>query len=263
MAEARALGFELVYELLDLNERGGPQALPQILHEVRQRKFLGVNITYPVKQAVLDLLDDASRGVTELGACNSVAFKSGHAEGHNTDWLGFSESFHRFLPGANLGRVAVLGAGGGAAACVYALLKMGAGRIHVCARGPARAKAMAARFNALMGEDKVVVASSLEEAMDRVQGVVNATPLGMAGHPGSPLPAALLDPRLWVSDLVYVPLRTELLQAAEARGCRIMEGGAMAVFQAAEAFRLFTGQTPDRDRMLRRFEADVRAERVG
>jgi shikimate dehydrogenase len=87
--------------------------------------------------------------------------------------------------------------------------------------------------------------------------LVNCTPIGMTAHPGLPLPGGLLRPALWVADIVYFPLETELLRTARALGCRTLHGGAMAVFQAVEAFRLLTGITPDAERMLRHFASLV------
>src|SRR5215208_6529772 len=91
------------------------------------------------------------------------------------------------------------------------------------------------------------------DAVGGADGIVNTTPLGMAKYPGMPLAASLLHPRLWVADIVYFPLETELLRAARARGCRTMSGGGMALFQAVGAFRLFAGVEPDAERMLRHF----------
>ena len=88
--------------------------------------------------------------------------------------------------------------------------------------------------------------------------MINTTPVGMAKFPGSPVPAALLRPDLWVAEIVYFPLETELLRSARAVGCRTLGGGGMAVFQAVDAFRLFTGREPDAERMARHF-----AEMVG
>jgi shikimate dehydrogenase len=262
MNEARALGLDLVYDRFDFNQMpDGPAALPRVLAEVRDAGYLGVNITFPVKQAVLPLLNSYSSEVAELGACNTVQLQGGHATGHNTDWFGFARAFERGLPDARLDHVVLLGAGGGASAVAYALLKMGAGRIAVEARNRDRAQAFVRRFNVLAGAPRFAVVSSLEDELAVADGVVNCTPVGMNGHAGSPLTQDLLRPGLWVADLVYVPLRTELLRMAEGAGCRILEGGGMAVFQAAEAFRIFTGLTPDTGRMLRRFEEDVRAER--
>jgi shikimate dehydrogenase len=84
-------------------------------------------------------------------------------------------------------------------------------------------------------------------------GLVNTTPIGMVGHPGTPVALETLRPDLWVADVVYFPLETELLQMARSLGCRTMAGGTMAVFQAVGAFRLFTGLEPDAERMIRHF----------
>jgi shikimate dehydrogenase len=264
MTEARDLGLDLSYELFDLDKyESGAAALPQVLAEVRARGFLGVNITYPVKQSVLPLLDSYSDDVSALGACNTVVFQDGKATGHNTDWLGFAENFRLGLPGAALDTVVQLGAGGAGSAVTYALLKMGAGRIIVHEIDAARAEASVRRFNDLAGAERIFLSRDLPGETAAASGVVNCTPVGMAKLPGSPLPENLLRPDLWVADIVYFPLRTELLRQAAARGCRILEGGGMAVFQAAEALRLFTGRTPATERMLRKFQHAARAERAG
>ncbi len=95
----------------------------------------------------------------------------------------------------------------------------------------------------------------LASALASADGLIHATPTGMVAHPGLPLPAGLLHPRLWVADVVYLPIDTELVRTARAMGCRTLDGGGMAVFQAVEAFRLFTGRPADAERMLRHFRA--------
>lgn len=95
------------------------------------------------------------------------------------------------------------------------------------------------------------------DAVAEAAGLVNCSLVGMAAHPGLPLPAAWLRPALWVVDIVYFPLETELLAAARALGCRTLDGGQMALFQAVGAFRLFTGLEPDPERILRYFSAMV------
>ncbi len=97
-------------------------------------------------------------------------------------------------------------------------------------------------------------AHDMERALDEARGVVNATPVGMLGHPGSALPADLLRSDLWVSDVVYFPLETELVATARSHGCRVLPGGGMAVQQAVGAFEYFTGLAPDSARMTRHFE---------
>ena len=97
------------------------------------------------------------------------------------------------------------------------------------------------------------IAPGTLDSLKEADGLIHATPTGMEGHPGLPLDEELLHPRLWVAEVVYRPLDTQLLQRAREIGCRTLDGGAMAVFQAADSFELFTGLQPDRERMLRHF----------
>jgi shikimate dehydrogenase len=102
---------------------------------------------------------------------------------------------------------------------------------------------------------QITVGDDLTEAMQRASGLIHATPTGMSGYPGLPLPADLLDRRHWVAEIVYFPLETELLRQARQRGCPTLDGGGMAVFQAVGAFQLFTGLQPDANRMLDHFKS--------
>jgi len=142
----------------------------------------------------------------------------------------------------------------------HALLSEGVGRLLLRDVEPARAAALAASLCARFGAGRAAVATEAE-ALAAAEGVVNCTPIGMAAHPGTSLDVAVLRPAQWVADIVYVPIETALLRAASARGCRTLDGGGMAVFQAAGAFRLFTGIEPDAERMLRHF-AELTAEAV-
>jgi shikimate dehydrogenase len=259
MQEAGANGLKLSYVRLDLDQPPWDRAsLAQVLDVAEAEGFAGVNITYPFKQEVIPLLSGLSPDAARLGAVNTVVFTPGRRIGHNTDWSGFAESFRRGLPGVGLGEVAQLGAGGAGAAVAYALLELGVGRLRVFDTDAGRADELVALLRGLFGEERVEAAPALAAALASADGLVNATPVGMAKHPGSPVPPALLAARMWVADVVYVPLETELLKAARALGCRTLDGGGMAVFQAAEAFRLFTGVEPDAERMRARFLDAVR-----
>ncbi len=252
--EAAAQGIRLIYKLLDLHSFDlGANALETLLRSAELMGFSGVNVTHPCKQAVIPLLDRLSSDAQALGAVNTVLFESGQRIGHNTDWHGFAEAFKLRMAGASLARVVQLGAGGAGSAVAYAMLKMGAQHLTLVDADPQRAAALAAKFGALFGEDRVSTAASPAVALAGATGLINATPIGMAAHPGLPLPASLLRPDLWVAEIVYFPLETALLKTARALGCRTVDGGGMAVFQAAEAFRLFTGITPDTGRMLMNF----------
>jgi len=255
-SEARAQGLRCLYRLIDLDDLGLTAAdTPELLTAAHRLGFDGLNITHPSKQVVLTHLDELSADAAALGAVNTVVFRDGRAIGHNTDWSGFARAFACGLPGARVGQVVLLGAGGAGAAVAHAALTSGTGLLTIVDLDDARAGALAARLGERFGPDRVRTArpDRLAEVLAAADGLIHATPTGMAGHPGIPLPAEYLHPGLWVADIVYRPLETELLRAARAAGCRTLDGGGMAVFQAVEAFRLFTGQPADAERMLRHF----------
>jgi len=247
--EASEQGLSLDYELIDLDKLGvGNEALPRLLAEAKRRGFAGLNITYPCKQAVIPLLDELSPDARALNAVNTIVIRDGRLTGHNTDWSGFAEGFRRGLPDAKLDHVVQLGAGGAGAAIAHAARRLGVHELTIFDIDQARAVELAGSVHATAGSD-------LAAAMARADGLIHCTPTGMAKMPGLPLEAKLIDPRHWVAEIVYVPLETELLRVARAKGCRTVDGGGMAVFQAAGAFRLFTGLEPDAERMLRHFRS--------
>jgi shikimate dehydrogenase len=254
--EGAEQGLRLIYRLIDLDVlRLGPEALGELLTAAERMGFSGLNITYPCKQAVLPLLDQLSPDARALGAVNTVVLKDGQRVGHNTDCSGFAESFRRGLPDVRRDRVVQLGAGGAGAAVAHALLAEGVGRLAISDTDIPRAEALAADLAARFGAGRAVAVGDLAAEVAAADGLVNCTPVGMAKLPGTPLPVALLRTALWVAEIVYFPLETELLRTARAIGCRTLDGGGMAVFQAVGAFRLFTGLEPDAARMQRHFAA--------
>ena len=245
-------GFRLLYKTIDLSALGlGADALPDLLTAAERMGFAGVNVTHPCKQAVIPLLHELSPDAAALGAVNTVVLRDGRRSGHNTDWWGYAENFRRAMPDAPRRRVVQFGAGGAGSAVAYALMTLGVEHLTVVDVERPRAEAVAAGLRARFGPDRV--AAGAEDAVAAADGVVNTTPLGMDKYPGTPLCAAMLRRDLWVSEIVYFPIETALLRAARAAGCRTLDGGGMAVFQAVEAFRLFTGTAPDAERMLRHF----------
>lgn len=251
--EADRQGFRLVYRLIDIDTLGVPsEAVGDLVRSARDLGFDGLNITHPCKQLVIEHLDALAPQAEALGAVNTVVFEDGRAVGHNTDVTGFAASFARGLPDAPLERVVQLGAGGAGAAVAHAMLTLGAGRITVVDALPERAAALAGSLNRTFGQGRAAAAppDRLARLLAHADGIVHATPTGMAAHPGLPLPAELLHSGLWVAEVVYRPLETELLRTARALGCATLDGGGMAAFQAADAFRLFTGREPGAARML-------------
>ncbi|MGW0372493.1 shikimate dehydrogenase [Streptomyces coeruleorubidus] len=246
-------GLRLLYRLIDIDPLGvPPEAVGDLVRAARDLGFDGLNITHPCKQLVIEHLDALAPQAEALGAVNTVVFEDGRAVGHNTDVTGFAASFARGLPDAPLERVVQLGAGGAGAAVAHAMLTLGAERVTVVDALPERAAALAGSLNRAFGQDRAAAAAPDRQArlLAQADGIVHATPTGMAAHPGLPLPAELLHPGLWVAEVVYRPLETELLRTARALGCATLDGGGMAAFQAADAFRLFTGREPDAARML-------------
>jgi shikimate dehydrogenase len=241
--EALAQGVRYRYRLIEIEDAD----VGALLAQARRDGLKGVNVTHPVKQAAVPHLDELSDDAAALQAVNTVVFDGGRATGHNTDTTGFAESFARGLPGVALDRVVLLGAGGAGTAVAHAALRLGVSRLAIVDVDHGRARACVEQ----LGSDRAHV-GTLDDLGD-ADGLIHATPTGMDAHPGLPLDEDLLHPDLWVAEVVYRPLETELLRAARELGCRTLDGGGMAVFQAADAFALFTGIEPDRERMLHHF----------
>nr|WP_244201234.1 shikimate dehydrogenase [Paraburkholderia rhynchosiae] len=254
--EGSKLGLHYVYRRIDLEAlKLDITALPELLIAAERMGFNGLNITYPCKQAVIALLDELSDDARALGAVNTVLFEDGKRIGHNTDWSGFARAFQRGLPDASLERVVQLGAGGAGAAVAHAALAMGAQTLTLFDVDAARAASLAAELQKRFTDRTVTAGTSLGDTLAVANGLIHATPTGMAKLPGLPLPAELLHRDLWVADIVYFPIRTALLQAAEALGCRTLSGGGMAVYQAVDAMRIFTGLEPDAERVYAHFQS--------
>jgi shikimate dehydrogenase len=249
-AEGAAQGLRIHYQLIDLDRSPqGAQNLPALLHAARCMGFAGLNITYPCKQAVMPLLDALSDEAQAMGAVNTVVFKDGRATGHNTDGSGWRRSFQAQLPQADLRRVVLLGAGGAGSAIAHALLRLPTQQLVLVDSDTARAAALAERLNSLYAGQRASTTADTAAALHGASGLVHATPTGMRALPGMPVPAQSLRADLWVSEIVYFPLQTALLQAARAAGCAVADGAGMAVGQAVDAFSLFTGQAADAHRM--------------
>ena len=254
--EARAQGLLLTYELIDFAARGLSDAeLPSMIASMRDSGFCGFNVTYPFKQAIIPLLDELADSATLVGAVNTVAIRNGRMTGHNTDLSGFRDSVREGLAGAALERVLQLGAGGAGSAVATALLSLGTKDLRIVDVDATRAAALVATLRARFADRRISAAQATPDVMRDVDGVVNATPVGMSAYPGTPIDAGLLEPRLWVADIVYFPLETALLRAARETGCRVLNGTGMVIGQAAVAFEIITGHRAQVRRMRESFFA--------
>jgi shikimate dehydrogenase len=235
------------YHLMDLDRLPG-RRLEDLLQAARAAGFAGVNVTYPCKEAVLPLLDDLSPEAKLIGAVNTVTIdRDGRTRGYNTDRIGFRRGFEEALGRIDGESVLLVGAGGAGRAVAFALLDLGAAHLVVHDRDDSRARALAS--------ERCRTEADPALALRSVAGVVNATPVGMLGFPGNPVPMDAVERRHWVADVIYTPLETELIAAARTKGARVVNGAGMCVHQAAETFRLFTGVMPDVGRMHRTFDA--------
>ena len=254
--EGDAQGLRYLYRLIDLDQlHMDSSALPDLLLAAERMSYTGLNITFPCKQAIIPLLDELSDEARGIGAVNTVVLKDGKRVGHNTDCLGFAEGFRRGLKDAARERVVQMGAGGAGAAVAHALLSEGVRHLSIFDVDRERAEHLANNLNQHFGGGRAVAGHELSSSLSLADGLVNTTPMGMAKLPGMPVPVELLRKELWVAEIVYFPLETELLRNARALGCRTLDGGNMAVFQAVKAFELFSGVVPDAQRMLAHFQS--------
>jgi shikimate dehydrogenase len=248
---AEALGIRCHYQLIEV--AGADAAgLRALLDGVRRLGFAGVNVTFPYKGAVIPLLDDMSARARDIGAVNTVVVRDGRLIGHNTDTTGFERAIVEVGAIANRGAIALIGAGGVGKAIAFALANLGATELRIFDADRGRAEALALQ---LRGRLQARVADDVASALQGAAGVVNATPVGMLPDRGMAVPETLLHRDLWVADAVYTPLWTPLLIAARATGAKVMTGRELAIYQAADAFELFTGLTPPVDVIGNAFDA--------
>ena len=254
-AEGRAQGIAYIYRLIDADLMGDPAPpISQLVRFAEYFGFSGFNVTFPYKQEILPLLDELSDAAQVVGAVNTVVLKDGLRFGHNTDCWGFAESFRRDMAGVRLDRVVQFGAGGAGAAVAYALIKLGVKDLAIIDTQAGRAERLAERMNIATG-GSARAETNVQEAVAAADGLVNATPVGMAQYPGMPFPCELLASHHWVAEIVYFPRETELLRHARRLGCKVLPGMGMAIGQAVRAFELFTGRRTDMTAMARHFEA--------
>jgi shikimate dehydrogenase len=245
-----AAGIHGYYHLMDLDRLPG-RRLEHLLEAVKAAGFDGINVTFPCKQAIIPLLDEISAEAKQIGAVNTVTIsKDRRTVGYNTDRIGFGRNFKEGLGRASVeGKTAaVIGAGGAGRAVAFALIDLGAATVVIYDIDDARATSLVADLMRHYGA-RTRKSRSLADAVGGAAGVVNATPIGMANFVGCPVPLELLRADLWVADVVYTPMETQLIKSAEAKGARTLTGGGMCIHQAAESFRIFTGLQPDILRM--------------
>ncbi|HEY6025090.1 MAG TPA: shikimate dehydrogenase [Pseudolabrys sp.] len=256
-----AAGIDGFYHLLDVDQLRERRLL-QLLDALKTAGFAGTNITYPFKQDVIALLDVVDPEAAQVGAVNTVAIAAdGSTTGYNFDRRGWRHSFEESL-GSSSARgatVVQVGAGGAGRAVAFALMDLGVARLVVHDRDSGRVKMLCDDLARHFDASRSRAAGDVEREIAAADGVVNATQMGMRGFPGNPVPTSAIKASHWAADVIYTPIETEFIKAAAAKGARVLSGGGMCVHQAVEAFRLFTGITPDLARLHRAFAAGYEA----
>lgn len=248
-------GLEVTYDLVDLDPDAGPD-VPRVLDQCRSDGYAALNVTYPFKEIAFRCVavDDAS--VRRIGAVNTVVFDGELAVGSNSDFSGLLRRWRSRWPDVRPGVVALLGTGGVGKSTAFAMGELGATEIRLVDVDRERTRAVADALRARFPELAVVPAASAESAVVGATGVVNATPVGMYFHPGSPVDLDMIDDQQWLFDVVYSPIRTPLVVRAEARGLAVLNGFELFLGQGFDAFERFTGVTLPAG-AARRLEAEM------
>ncbi len=241
------LGVDARYELWDRT----PAQLAETIAELRGEEFLGANVTIPHKERVVPLVDRQTEEAHATGAVNTLTREGRKLVGHNTDVAGFKVALDRLVGRQKMPRQAVvLGAGGGARAVVYGLIREGFQRVVVFNRHLHRGEQLVKHFGRSAAHMDLRAMpwheSILEAELAKAKVLVNATSIGL-GDDSSPIPAEILMPELLVLDLIYK--QTRLLRDAAAAGCTTADGETMLLHQGAAAFTLWTGEPAPIDSM--------------
>jgi shikimate dehydrogenase len=239
------LGMDYCYIPVEVNEEN----LEKVFWGLTRMNVVGFNVTIPHKIRIMQYLDELDPLAATIGAVNTICVKDGKTKGYNTDGEGFIRSLKEETQISPKGkRFFLLGCGGAARAIAMTLAFQGADKIIICNRTSEKAQALAFEINEKIRDCAEVAehaATSQAEFLSNCDVLINSTNLGM--HPKEdvlPIDESLLMPHLTVADIVYNPLTTRLLKSAKAKGCAVVPGLGMLIYQGAAAFKLWTGVEP-------------------
>ncbi len=232
-------GIDGTYEPIDV----APEHLPSFFEGLRSGEFAGGNVTIPHKEAVFALCDSVDELARTIGAVNTLVIENGRIHGSNTDYLGFLGNLDDGAPGWSDGPndALVIGAGGAARAVLVALRRRDGGRVHVLNRTLANAQAL---VDDIAGPFEAHGFDAFPALAPHIGLVVNTSSIGMHGSRFDWLDLSLLPKSALVTDIVYTPLITPLLAAAQAQGLKTVDGLGMLLHQAVPGFAAWFGTTP-------------------
>jgi shikimate dehydrogenase len=241
-------GIAITYDLIAL-ESESPGEFDGALAACRSRAYRGVNVTHPFKERAAQVVDSAPEQVRRLSAVNTIRLDGGvAAQGFNTDYTGFKRAFQSRFSDRMPGTVAIIGAGGVGRAIAFGLSDLGARELRLFDQDGPRSERLAIALQGQAGL-RVTLCKSVEEAIVNADGLVNATPLGMYQHPGTPIPKAMIGTQSWAFDAVYTPTETRFLQDAKDAGLEVLSGYELFFYQGVDAFEVFTGLRVDEARL--------------
>jgi shikimate dehydrogenase len=242
-------GIDITYDLLPL-ESPEQERFDKTFSECMAQGYCAVNVTHPFKERAAEVVNIESEQVQKIGAVNTVRFSSEiEPQGFNTDYTGFKRTFESRFPGQPPGKVAIVGAGGVGRAIAFGLLDLHAEEIRLFDQEAAKSESLAIALRT-QTDSPILICRTLEEAVIEVDGIINATPIGMHNHPGTPIPRFLIEAQSWVFDAVYTPVETHFFLDSMDAGLEILSGYELFFYQGVEAFEIFSGVRVDESLLL-------------
>jgi shikimate dehydrogenase len=253
-------GLEVSYERLIPKQLG--LTFDSVFDMVQSKGFDGINVTLPYKEMVLSRLKNLDGITVQIGAVNTVRFGAAGPVGYNTDYSGFIAAYRAALGKDRPGRALLIGAGGVGKAVAFGLVGLKATEVIVVDKNPATADALATALTRAGAAETTARTGSLAD-LSSVDGVINCTPLGMHGYPGSPVRDGAFPKCVWAFDAVYTPMATPFRAQAEAAGANFLSGFELFLYQGLHAFEIFTGKRVDDISALRKMLAAGVASSLG
>jgi shikimate dehydrogenase len=237
--------LDVTYRLMDLAARPAPVSIAEELTRCRTEGFRGVNVTHPYKRDAFHHVTTMPHFPKGLTSVNTVLFDTDKNLADNTDYSGCVRAFrNQFGDAFKPGKVLMLGAGGVGVAIAYALQRLGVGELILHDKNQEPAEALVGRMQEAGFTARLAGADLIAE-MTEIDGLINATPIGMFQYPGNPFPEAGFDAQRWAFDAVYTPENTEFLQQCRNRDIVTLSGFQLFLYQGLDAFHHFTGITVD------------------
>ena len=245
----KLFGISVSYEIFDLKSKN-KSYLVDLLQELKLKRFTGVNITFPFKEKVIKYADEICHSVSNLKSANTLIFQK-NIIAHNTDHSGFIKSYHFHFKKKQPGKILVIGAGGVGRAIIYALASLGVKELCFLDTNIPKGEGLLKELKQQNVNCSLLKHTQLEGIISSFDGIINCTPLGHYDFPGSSLGDFDIKNYQWLYDVVYTPAKTIFLMKGELAGSKIISGIDLFIFQALDAFLLFSNNKFDEQDVLK------------